>query len=49
MSVEKSGNRYVVKDSKRTKTLGAHKTKSQAIRQLRAIEISKKLRKSRNA
>lgn len=45
MTVKKEGSRYVVR-SKGGKKLGTHSTKSDALKQLRAIEISKH-RKSR--
>lgn len=39
--IVKSGNKWLVKDSKGKKTLGTHPTREKAIAQLRAIEISK--------
>lgn len=43
-TVKKEDGKYVVKDSKGKKTLGKHKTKKEANKQLAAIEISKKER-----
>jgi hypothetical protein len=40
--IVKEKNKFVVKDSSGKKTLGTHKTKEAAQRQLAAIEISKK-------
>lgn len=40
--IEKHGSKWLVKDSKGKKTLGTHPTKEKAIKQLQAIEISKK-------
>lgn len=42
MAIKKRNNKFIVTDSSGKKTLGTHKTKAQALRQLRAIEISKK-------
>lgn len=39
--VEKRGNKWVVLDHTRKKVLGTHDTKSDANRQLRAIEANK--------
>ena len=38
----KKGDKYVVKDSKGKKVLGTHSTRQAALKQLAAIEISKK-------
>lgn len=43
-SIKKSGSNYKVTNSSGNKTLGTHKTKKDALAQLRAIEISKKKR-----
>lgn len=40
--IRKQGNQFVVLDSKGKKVLGKHRTKDEAIKQLAAIEISKK-------
>lgn len=40
--IKKSGDKYCVYDSSGKKKLGEHKTKEAAMRQLAAIEISKK-------
>jgi hypothetical protein len=43
--IQKQGGGYAVKDSSGKKTLGKHKTKAEAERQLRAIEANKARRK----
>ena len=43
--IRKQGRFYVVLDSTGRKTLGKHKKKSDALKQLRAIEINKKRKK----
>jgi DNA-directed RNA polymerase specialized sigma54-like protein len=40
--IEKHGDKWLVKDTKGKKTLGTHPSKKKAIKQLQAIEISKK-------
>ena len=42
--IKKVGNLYCVYDSKGIKKLGCHRTREQALKQLRAIEISKRKR-----
>jgi len=42
--VRKKGSKYQVMDSKGKKVLGTHPTREAALRQLAAIEISKKER-----
>lgn len=42
--IEKVGNEYVVKPKKGNKILGKHKSYKKALKQLAAIEISKKKR-----
>lgn len=39
--IVKDGNEYIVTNKTGTKILGRHKTKAEALAQLRAIEISK--------
>lgn len=39
--IRKEKNKFVVRDSSGKKVLGTHKTKEEALAQLRAIEISK--------
>jgi hypothetical protein len=43
MVIRKSGSKHVVK-SKSGRTLGKHKTRKKAVKQLRAIEASKRRR-----
>ncbi len=43
--IKKKGKDYLVLDSKGKKILGRHKTRRDAVKQLAAIEISKKERK----
>lgn len=43
--IKKEGNKYYVKDSTGKKTLGTHDSYDKALKQLQAIEISKKKRK----
>lgn len=43
--IVKKKNKYEVRDSSGSKLLGSHATREAALRQLRAIEISKKRRK----
>ena len=45
MTIKKTKSGYKVTNRAATKTLGTHKTKGQAVKQLRAIEASKKRRK----
>lgn len=45
--IKKQGKKWVVKDSSGKKTLGTHDSESSAKRQLAAIEISKKKKKSK--
>lgn len=45
--LKKQGNKFVVRDSKDEKTLGTHKSKAEALRQIAAIEASKADRKAR--
>lgn len=40
--IRKKGNKYQVLDSEGKKVLGEHLTREQAVKQLAAIEISKK-------
>lgn len=40
--IKKSGDKFIVTDSSGEKILGTHESKEQAIKQLQAIEISKK-------
>jgi len=40
--IVKKNNKYQVKDSSGKKLLGEHSTRKEALRQLRAIEISKR-------
>jgi|TARA_R100000664_G_C2750248_1_gene137542 hypothetical protein len=42
--IKKEGNNYVVYDSAGKKRLGTHKTRKQAVKQIAAVEISKKKR-----
>ncbi len=44
MSIKKKGSKFVVTDRSGKKVLGTHDTKSEAQKQLAAIEISKKKR-----
>ena len=39
--IRKRGGKYVVMNSSGTKTLGTHTTRAKAMKQLRAIEMSK--------
>lgn len=43
--ITKQGSSFVVKDKYGKKTLGKHKSKKKALKQLAAIEISKARRK----
>lgn len=43
--IKKKGNNYIVLDKLGKKVLGKHKTKKEAMKQLQAIEISKKKKK----
>jgi hypothetical protein len=43
--IVKSGDKWLVKDSKGEKTLGTHPTKDLALHQLRAIEANKNKQK----
>lgn len=43
--IKKSGKGYKVTDSTGKKTLGTHSSKDKALKQLAAIEISKKKKK----
>lgn len=45
--IVKKGNKWEVRDSSGKKVLGTHPTKQQAIKQLAAVEISKKERKKK--
>jgi hypothetical protein len=45
--IRKVGNKYVVKNSTGTKTLGTHTTRKAAVKQMQAIEISKHKRKGK--
>jgi len=40
--IKRQGNKWVVKDAEGNKTLGTHSSEEAALRQLAAIEISKK-------
>jgi hypothetical protein len=40
--IVKKGNKWLVKSSDGKKTLGTHSSKAKALRQLMAVEISKK-------
>jgi len=40
--IKRQGNKWVVKDAEGNKTLGTHSSEKAALRQLAAIEISKK-------
>lgn len=46
--IKKSGNKYIVTDSSGEQILGSHESKAKALRQLRAIEISKAKRRETN-
>lgn len=46
MTIEKHGNYWVVYNKDKTKALGVHRTKEDAVKQLRAVELSK-LKKKR--
>jgi len=41
MSIKKRGSKYVVTNKSGKKVLGSHATRKSAVKQLRAIEISK--------
>lgn len=47
MTIKKRGSKYVVTDSSGKRTLGKHKTREEAQKQLRAIESAKKKRKGK--
>jgi hypothetical protein len=47
MITKSSNSSFVVKDSTGKKTLGTHKSKKEALKQLAAIEISKSKRKKK--
>jgi len=46
--IKKSGDKFIVTDSSGEKILGTHESEEQAIKQLQAIEISKKKREPQN-
>lgn len=46
--IKQSDGKFIVTDSTGEKILGTHESKEQAIRQLQAIEISKKQREQQN-
>lgn len=46
--IVKSGNKYLVKTEAGDKILGTHSSHDNALRQLRAIEVSKAKRAARN-
>lgn len=45
--IRKEGNQWVVRTSDGSKVLGRHLTKEEALKQLRAIEVSKQSGKKR--
>lgn len=45
--IKKKGSEYVVTTKSGKKVLGEHKSKKKAVKQLQAIEISKKERKGK--
>ena len=46
--IKKQDDKYIVTDSSGEKILGKHESKEQAIKQLQAIEISKKEREQQD-
>lgn len=42
MSIKKRGNKFIVTDKSGKKVLGTHSTRAKAVKQLQAIEASKK-------
>jgi hypothetical protein len=46
--IKQQGEKYIVTDSSGEKILGTHESKKQAIKQLQAIEISKKEREQQD-
>ena len=46
--IKQSDGKFIVTDSTGEKILGTHESKEQAIKQLQAIEISKKQREQQN-
>lgn len=44
MTIKKRGKKFIVTDSTGKKVLGTHPTRKEAVKQLQAIEISKKKR-----
>lgn len=42
--IKKRGDKFVVLDSTGSKTLGTHPTREKALKQLRAIEVNKRMK-----